>query len=168
MRLDIGDADAALPADNDIVSAMSVLLHIVDDARFARATAALGAALRLGGALITIDPAVVHGWWGAPFGPDSNSRARPIDEYRDAFAAGGLQLDVIRPATILLSNVIDTRRPRSFKWLDAYWSLLMRAVGQREWAGSLAGALIAPVDGLLARLTTTGPSAKLLLARRAG
>jgi SAM-dependent methyltransferase len=164
--VDIGATGAELPGDNDIVSAMSVLLHIVDDERFARAIAALGTALRPGGALITIDPAVVHGWWGQDFGAAANSRARPIEEYRDALAAGGLELELVRPATVLLSNVIDTRSERAFRLLALYWSLLTRAVGPREWAGAAAGAVLEPLDRAAARVARSGPTAKVLLARR--
>jgi SAM-dependent methyltransferase len=167
VQVDIGDAAADLPGDNDIVSAMSILLHIVDDARFERAIANLGGALRAGGALITIEPAVVHRWWGPPFGPEANSKARPIRAYREALARAGLELELVRPATVLLANVVDTRSELTFRLLERYWWLLTQGVGPRERAGTLAAAALEPVDAAATILARTGPSAKVLLARKA-
>lgn len=166
-RVDIGDADAELPEGNDVVSAMSILLHIVDADRFRRAIANLAGALRPGGVLVAIEPVVVHHWWGPSFGPEATSRARPLREYEAAFADAGLELQLLRPATVLLSNVVDTRAAWSFRVLQRYWSLVMLAVGRRESLGRVAAGVLEPLDGWASRRMATGPSAKVLIARRA-
>jgi SAM-dependent methyltransferase len=165
-RVDIGDAGAELPGDNDLVSAMSILLHIVDDTRFRRAVANLAAALRPGGILIAIEPIVLHRWWGPEFGGDAASKARPVADYRAALDAARLELCLVRPATVLLANVVDTRREIVFRALERYWSLLTRAVGDREAVGRAAASVLGPLDALAIRLAKTGPSAKVLVARR--
>jgi SAM-dependent methyltransferase len=166
LKADIGEADAALPMDHDIVSAMSVLLHIVDDARFRQAFVNLAAALRLNGTLVLVEPVVVHRWWGPPFGEDANSKARPLADYRAALEAAGLELQSIRPATVLLANVVDTRSAATFRLLHGYWDLVMRGVGPRERLGTMIAAVLGPADLLAARVARTGPSAKVLVARR--
>jgi SAM-dependent methyltransferase len=165
-QVDVGDEQAGLPGGNDVVSAMSVLLHIVENDRFQRAISNLAGALTPDGVLIAIEPVVVHHWWGPEFGKEAASLARPVDEYRSAFAAAGLTLDVLRPATVLLANVVDTRRAVTFRALERYWSLLTRAVGKRERVGQAAASVLGPVDRLATRLVRTGPSAKVLVARQ--
>lgn len=168
VQADLGDADAKLPRDNDIVSAMSVLLHIVDEPRFRRAVANLAGALRPGGALIAIEPVVMHRWWGPPFDDRSNSRARPIDVYEQTLGEAGLTLELVRPATALLSNVIDTRTRVAFRALEIYWSLLNGVVGRRETVGAIAASLLGPIDSIATRLARTGhrPRCSSPVARR--
>jgi len=166
LQVDVGDANAALPDGNDIVSVMSVLLHIVDEDRFSRSFVNVAAALRLGGVLVLIDPVVVHRWWGPPFGAEANSKARPLEDYRAALESAGLELQLLRPATVLLANVVDTRTALAFRALRLYWDLLMRGVGPRELPGAAAAAVLGPTDRLAMRLARTGPSAKVLIARR--
>jgi SAM-dependent methyltransferase len=167
LQADIGDADIGLPGGNDVVSAMSVLLHIVEDARFRQAFANLAAALRPGGMLVLTEPIVVHRWWGPPFGDGANSKARPLADYRDALREVGLELRVLRPATVLLANVVDTRMAITFRMLQLYWDLLMRGVGPRERLGRTAAAVLGPADLFATRMMRTGPSAKILIASRA-
>lgn len=166
LQADIGDIDIELPGGYDIVSAMSVLLHIVDDDRFRQACSNLASSLRVGGTLILIDPVVVHRWWGPPFGADANSKARPLADYQAGLQAAGLELQLMRPATVLLANVVDTRTALAFRALRLYWDLLMRGVGPRERLGAFVAAILEPADRLATSLARTGPSAKVLVARR--
>jgi SAM-dependent methyltransferase len=168
VRFEQADAADALPDGGfDAISAMSVLLHITDDERFRRAVANLAAALNPGGALVLIEPVVVHNWWGPSFDdPAANSRARPLAEWQDALNAHGLRIATLRPATCLLANVVDTRRPRTFRLLQRYWELLALAVGPRERAGAAAGAALYALDRVAVRAARSGPSAKVLIARR--
>lgn len=166
LQADVGDRHTVLPDDQDIISAMSVLLHIVDDDRFRQSFHNLAAALRPGGTLALIEPVVVHRWWGPPFGAQASSKARPLEVYRSALNDAGLELQLLLPATVLLANVIDTRTALAFRALTLYWDLLMRGVGPRDRPGVAIAALLRPLDRLAVRLAKTGPSAKVLLARR--
>lgn len=161
VRADVTDLDPGRRFD--LVSAISVLLHITDDGSFREALRRLGAALAPGGAMIVVDAVIVRRWWGEPFGSDSNSRARSLQEWETALAAAGLRIADLRPATCLLSNVIDTRRRRAFGVLWFYWGLLGRLTHGSERRGALAGWLLGGVDRLLCRIVRPGPSAKVMV-----
>jgi len=166
LQADVSDDAAGLPRARDIVSAMSVLLHIVDDTRFRRAFSNLAAALRPGGTLVLIEPVIVHRWWGPPFGEEANSRARPLADYRAALQQAGLELEVLQPATVLLANVIDTRSAATFHLMNLYWTALARGVGRRERLGAAVATIVSRADLIALRTARTGPSAKVLVARR--
>lgn len=167
-RADIGGELPAQGGSFDVVSAMSVLLHIVDDARWRTAFANVQRLLRPGGHAVLIEPVVAHGWHGPPFGPESNSRARPLSEYRRAITDAGLEVVDVRPATVLLSNPIDARRPGTFALMERAWSLLGLAVGRSEFRGQVVGAALRTLDAPLRRAMPYGPTAKLLLLRKPG
>jgi SAM-dependent methyltransferase len=162
---DVSNPDLDLPRERDVVSAMSVLLHIVDDAAFERALRKLLACVRPGGVLVLVEPVIVHRWWGAPFGPESNSRARPLTAYTNVFSQLGFSLVQLRPDSCLLVNVIDTRRQSSFRLLERYWQHLIRLVGHRERLGRVVGLLLLMADLVATRIVSPGPSAKILVAR---
>ena len=167
-RLDVADPAVRELGRFDAISAMSVLLHITDDARFRQAVANLAAMLRPGGVLLLTEPVVVHRWWGPPFGPGSNSVARPLQLWRELLGEHGLEIADLRPATVLLANPIDTRTRTGYRALTRYWDLLSRGVGRRERLGALAGAALGALDAPLRRLLPGGPSAKVLAVRRRG
>jgi SAM-dependent methyltransferase len=166
LRADVGDAAAGLPGPVDVVSAMSVLLHITDEARFEQALGNLLAALGPDGVLLLVEPIVVHRWWGPPFGADANSKARPLATYERILAAGGFEVVDLRPVSCLLTNVIDTRRPGTFRLMSLYWEAICRIIGRRERLGSVAGSVLGAADRLATRIVPNGPSAKILVARR--
>jgi SAM-dependent methyltransferase len=165
-QLDVSDPKIRLPGDLDVVSAMSVLLHITDEARFEHALRNLLGCLRVGGLLVLVEPAIVHRWWGPPFGPGNNSRARTLTTYERILRVHGFELVAVRPASCLLTNVIDTRHRTSFVLLDHYWRALGLIVGRRERLGRVAGSILRSVDLIATKLARTGPSAKVIIARR--
>lgn len=167
-RTDIGGEPPAGGDAFDLVSAMSVLLHIVDDERWRRAFANVQRLLRPGGHAVLIEPVVAHAWHGPPFGPDANSKARPLAAYRAAIADAGMELVEVRPATVLLANPIDARRPGTFALMQRAWSAVGLAVGRSEWRGRLVGSVLGALDAPLRRAMPYGPTAKLLLLRKPG
>lgn len=169
-RTDIGgELPAGVQAGTfDLVSAMSVLLHIVDDERWRNAFANVQRLLRPGGHAVLIEPLVAHGWHGPPFGPESNSRARPLAAYRQAVADAGLELVEVRPATVLLANPIDARRPGTFALLERAWNVVERVVGRSETRGRIVGSALGALDRPLRNAMPYGPTAKLLLLRKPG
>jgi glycosyltransferase involved in cell wall biosynthesis len=115
---------------------------------------------------VLVEPIVVHRWWGKPFGPESNSKARPLSAYNRILNRAGFTLVDLRPASCLLANVIDTRRKWTFRALERYWDLLSRGVGRRERLGRAVGNMLRAVDTVATRFLAHGPSAKILVARR--
>lgn len=166
IRSDVCEPSTPLPGDMDVVSAMSVLLHITDEERFERALQNLLQCVRPGGVLVLVEPAIVHRWWGPPFGPQSNSRARPLSSYTRVLAAAGFEIEAVRPTSCILANVIDTRKRLTFMALDGYWRLLGRVVGRREWVGRAVAPILQAIDLLVTTIAPSGPSVKVIVARR--
>jgi SAM-dependent methyltransferase len=166
IREDVADPDAALPSGMDIVSAMSVLLHITSDERFERGLRNILRCVGEGGTLVLVEPAVVHNWWGPPFSLEANSRTRPLSTYTRILADAGFCIVHLRPASCLLGNVIDTRHAASFRVLERQWELLSFIVGQRELVGRVAASVLRPLDLVATRLVSGGPSAKVMVVRR--
>lgn len=166
LQHDVGDADVSLPGDMDVASAMSVLLHITDDARFERALQNVLGCVREGGIVVLVEPVVVHRWWGEPFGPEANSKARPLATYASILSRAGFSIVDLRPTSCLLANVIDTRREFTFRVLERYWDLLAGLVGRHERRGRVVGALLRAVDLVATSVVPNGPSAKIIVARR--
>ena len=164
-QADIGDPDLSLPVA-DAVSAMSVLLHITDEERFARAIGTVAASVAPGGTLVLVEPIVVRQWWGHRFGPEANSKARPLEAYRSALEKAGMEIVSLSPASCLLTNVIDTRHRSTFRILQKYWQALSLVVGRRERVGRLVGGGLLAFDWVLTRVVRNGPSVKILVARR--
>jgi SAM-dependent methyltransferase len=165
-QVDIGQAHGALAGPFDVISAMSVLLHITDEQRWRSALQTIAGLLAPGGHAVLIEPLVVHRWWGPPFGPEANSKARPLEDWRAALADAGLELVELRPATVLLGNVVDTRRRWAFQALSWYWRALGLGIGPRERPGRVAAVVLSAIDRPLRRRLPAGPTAKLLLLRR--
>lgn len=165
-QVDIGQPDGALAGPFDVITAMSVLLHITDDRRWQSALQAIAALLAPGGHAVLIEPLVVHRWWGPPFGPEANSKARSLQDWRAALAEADLELVELRPATVLLGNVVDTRSRWAFRALSWYWLALGLGIGPRERPGRVAAAILSAIDRPLRRRLPGGPTAKLMLLRR--
>ena len=150
----------------DLVSAMSILLHIKEDERFESALRNIAAMVSPGGSVLVMDPIVTRGWWGAPFDDRANSKARGIGDWTAALARARLELVALIPVTALLANPVDTRHRATFRALERYWGLLKAGVGRRERVGGAVGAVLTPIDRLVLRFARSGPSTKLLVARR--
>jgi SAM-dependent methyltransferase len=165
-QVDIGQAGGALAGPFDLISAMSVLLHITDEQRWRSALHTIASLLAPGGHAVLIEPLVVHRWWGPPFGPEANSKARPLEDWRAALAEADLQLVELRPATVLLGNVVDARSRLAFKLWSWYWLALGLGIGPRERPGRAAAAALSAIDRPLRRRLPGGPTAKLLLLQR--
>lgn len=165
-RQDIGERLKADLGRFDLISAMSVLLHITEDARLSTAIDNLASLLLPGGSLVLIEPVVVHRWWGRPFDSAANSKARPLAEWEQRLADSGLSIQRVRPVTCLLANPVDTRRRQTFQALEVYWTVLGKFFGRSESLGRAAAAVIGPLDRLAVQVARTGPSTKCLVIRR--
>jgi SAM-dependent methyltransferase len=165
VRADIGEADLDLERRFDVISAMSVLLHIVDADRLFSAVDNLARHLAPGGRLVLIEPVITQGWWGGELGPKANSRVRTRDFWTAELDRHGLELLEIRPVTFLLANPIDARSSRIYQLWLRYWNYVLRFIGRRERVGAIAGRLLEWIDRPLRRSRLVGPSAKLMIVR---
>jgi 2-polyprenyl-3-methyl-5-hydroxy-6-metoxy-1,4-benzoquinol methylase len=164
---DISAAEPPFPRRFDVVSAMNVLLHIKEDERFDRALRNLAAMVAADGVLLVMDPVITRGWFGPVVTEASNSKARPLAQWRAALVSNGLELVELVPVTVLLANPADTRSAFTYTLLDKYWTALQLALKGRERLGAAVGAALYRFDRPLRRLVRSGPSTKVLVARRA-
>lgn len=145
-------------SEYELVSAMNVLLHVLDDAAFGRALEHLAEAVAPGGALLLAEPIASEEWSG------TTSRARSVERYVNPLTHAGLQLVAMAGTTVIGANPID-RRAR----LDRLWRLWWGAaslISRRSGIASRAvGRLIYGVDPWLLRLGLE-PSGKFALFRR--
>jgi 2-polyprenyl-3-methyl-5-hydroxy-6-metoxy-1,4-benzoquinol methylase len=148
----------------DVVSAMSVLLHVVDEQRFATALRNLSGMLRPEGSMLIMEPLVEHAWWGPPVDSTSNSKARTLSEWDQALAAAGLQCVLRFPVTALLANVCDTRHRTTWRLHMAYWWLVRRWLSAVPRLIGLTLRLLTAADRMLLAVGIT-PSTKVMLVR---
>ena len=155
-----------LPDDQrfDFVAVMNVLLHVVDDDRFAAAAANIAATIRPGGRLLLAEPALARAGSLRPARPGASSVARPIGTYRAAFEAGGLRLLSVGPSTVVGANPIEAADPR-YRWYAAAWKRVGRWARRWPRLAGIIGLGLAVVDRVL-MATGAAPSGKLILFER--
>lgn len=163
---DLGSPHLPIDGSFDLISAMSVLLHIVDERRFQTALTHIASRLRPGGTVLLMEPLVLHRWWGPPVDASSNSRARTLAEWNEALASAGLVLVGHRPVTALLANVCDTRHRLGWWLHQVYWGALRVFLNRLPRLSGPVGRRLRVLDGLIMRFGLA-PSAKVMIIRRA-
>ena len=160
-RVDIASEPVPF-APFELVSAMNVLLHIVDAAGFTGALRAIRDALVDGGWLLALEPVAVR---DVRLETGSTAGIRTLAEWRASLDAADFELVDLRAATCLLGNPVDASTQRRLDALLRTWFVVGRLAGGSEARGAgVAGALY-PLDRVCVRLARAGPSGKLLLAR---
>lgn len=159
-------AGVEAPADGyDVVTALSVILHVTEDAAFERALANLAAAVRPGGRLLLMEPALLHRRKEPAYDPERHSRARLLRSYVEPLEGRhGMVLEAVEPATVLAANPIERGRRVKRVHYRRWWRLVQRTKehpGSVRWVGPTMYAL----DRLAMRLGED-PTAKVLLFRK--
>lgn len=167
---DITRPDLELPGSPyGFISAMSVLLHIVDDDAFHRALRNICRLLSDDGLFLLADPILVRRQSRHPSSPGDNSVARTFAEWQAALDAVGLRIARVQPSTVLQGNPIDVRSPQMLHALNRAWAAYGRL--QSRARPRLARALVRTVshtDAVLTRIPFPAVSAKLAVIRRKG
>jgi SAM-dependent methyltransferase len=140
----------------DVISAMDVLFHIVDDDAYRRAVRDLARLLTPGGTLV-LSENFLHG--GEVRSAHHVSRALP--DVLAAIEAGGLRVVERRPMFVLMNEPVDGNGPV----LRAWWSLVRRAARDEGRCSQLLGAGTYPLERLLVRVVREGPSTEIALCR---
>jgi SAM-dependent methyltransferase len=168
---DVSSAEGVLkPSDGlaasayDLVTATSVLLHVTADDAFDRALANVAAAVRPGGYLLLMEPALTLKKKQLPFNPEHSSRARVKKSYVTPLEAAGLELVTIEATTVLAANPLEGGSPRRRALYGRWWRLVTKS-RQRPNLARVLGPAMYVGDAVLMR-TKEMPTSKLLLFRR--
>jgi SAM-dependent methyltransferase len=169
-RFEQGDIGAPLPLERlagqcDVVTAFDVLFHLVEDRNWNGALDNIGAALKPGGHAVIFDK------YQAVENAVSHVRRRTLAAYREALAARGLEVLSVRPIFFLMNSPTDLSGLGKLAF-KASWSLvklpykLGRHVGIGEALGGVMGGALYLPELALSRVFSSGPSTKVLVARR--
>jgi SAM-dependent methyltransferase len=159
-RADISAAECPLPANRfDVISALDILIHIVDDAAYGRALLNIHSALKPGGHLICSD-SFFHG----PEKQDGDYwKGRSLAAVEEAMRAASFEVVCRVPVAVLMSPPTDTKqRERN----ERAWEIAMKPVGRREWIGHLYGGLLYPFELLLVSTLRESPATEFMVCRK--
>jgi SAM-dependent methyltransferase len=166
VRGDIAAVKPPLSGAFDVISAMNVFLHIVDDAAFGRAIANVGRLLAPGGILLVMDPVSVCRRVDSPIGPDVTSRSRTVSTWDRLLRENGLVLLDLKPATVVLGSPIEAADRLRTRLALRLWFGFTRLIRGSETRARLVCEPLVWADEVLTRVLPHGPSAKCLVARR--
>jgi SAM-dependent methyltransferase len=150
----------------DVVSAMDVLLHIVDQESFANAVRSLAAQVEPSGALVLLEPLVVHDRWSSQGSEGTHNVARSVSDWERVLEATDLRIAHIEPAAFLIADPVDGRSRATFALNRLWWRTFARTLRGHEQLASVIVPPLAALDRSLARLARTGPSSKCIVLRR--
>lgn len=148
----------------DLISAMSVLHHIVPQTRWEQAVRNLCCLLKPGGYLIIMDPILRYQWWGKPFSESSPGHPHTIAEHQSVLREAGIFILAIIPTVAILANPVDTRRKAEFRVLEQWWNLFCH-IASRECLMKSSWWLVYAMDRLISKLGYM-PSSKIILCRK--
>lgn len=151
-------------AQYDLVTVFNVLLHIMDEDRFAAAARHVAAAVGAGGHLLLVEPALYLESSVRPIKPGASSMARLLDRYREVFESDGLEFVTSEASTTVANNPIEHGLPsiKRFIWL---WRTAVRNAKRGARRADVVGRVLWLLDGPLMR-SGAAPSGKFVLFRR--
>jgi SAM-dependent methyltransferase len=166
---DVSSPDGVLDPDvgqYDVVTALSIVLHVTQDDAFERALANLAAAVRPGGRLLMLEPVLTRRKKQQPYDPEKHSRARLLRSYQGPLEDLGLELEAIEPATVLAANPLERGRRIKLTHYRRWWRLVQRTK-EKPRAVTWVGPAMYGLDRVALRLGES-PTAKLMLFRKRG
>jgi 2-polyprenyl-3-methyl-5-hydroxy-6-metoxy-1,4-benzoquinol methylase len=159
IQMDIGrPLDPKIRAGSfDLISAMDVLFHIVDDSAFSQAISNIAKLLKANGWFLMSDN-FVHG----SAQRISHQVSRPLDEITRTLEHQGLEIVKRMPMFVLMNAPTDT----SSQWPLLFWRAAMVPVRLVNAIGHIQGAVLFPVEVLLTRIMSESPTTELLICRK--
>ncbi|HSS31223.1 MAG TPA: class I SAM-dependent methyltransferase [Nitrospiraceae bacterium] len=158
-QLDIGrPVTSALGSERfDVISAMDVLFHIVDDAAFDQAIANIAGMLVPNGWFLMSDN-FVHGQAQRI----NHQVSRTLDDITLVLQRSGLEPVKRTPMFVLMNAPTDT----SSRWPLLAWRAAMVPVRLVNAIGHVQGALLFPLELLLTSVMSESPTTELLICRK--
>ncbi len=139
------------------ISAMEVVYHVLDDARYERGFATLFELLEPGGVLVFSENFLHRDELRAP-----HQRSRTLAQIERVVHAAGFELLRRRPQFWLMNAPHDS--PGRFHHL--WWRGLAGIASRSDTAGACLGALLYSPEALAVRRIREGPSSELMICRR--
>ena len=157
--------------DFDLVTAIDVLYHIVDDAKWEAALANLAALVKPGGHLVLTDKFPAQ----QPYQTFSHVRRRPLSWYADRLHLHGLLIRHIAPVFVLMDDPLPFGDPR---WLASVSYFQWRALTKlirifgfepriRDAVALAVASLQYPVESLALQALRRSPNLEMVLAVKA-
>ncbi|MGW0810933.1 class I SAM-dependent DNA methyltransferase [Nonomuraea sp. NPDC002799] len=156
------DVDIAEPGETfepgsfDAVSAMDMLFHITDDARYRMALRSIATALRPGG-IFVLSENFLHG----PEQRGDHQVNHTLTWITRALDEAGFDVMGRVPMLVLMNAQVDGNPV----W-RRLWGGLLRAVTRSERGGDVAGALLFPLERRLVHLLRESPTTEMMICRR--
>jgi SAM-dependent methyltransferase len=157
-QLDISAEQVELDGPYDAISAMDVLFHLLDDDAYARAARNLARLLAPEGRLILSDN-LLH---GEPQRTQTQFN-RNLGQVEGLLRDAGFEIELRRPMFVLMNTPIDS----DSGLLRRTWTGVNLLVRRGPAWGNAVGALLYPLDVLLTRLLSEGPSIEVVVCRKA-
>jgi SAM-dependent methyltransferase len=157
-QLNVGDESARIPGGPyDIVSAMGVMFHIVDDKQYQKALENMFAALVPGGILVFSD-LFLH----RPERRFSYIVHRTLTTIEHMVRKAGFEPLERRPLFVLMNEPVDSGN----LLLKLYWGMLQRIVNRFLWTGHVFGAVLYPLDSVLVSVVRESPATEIMVCRK--
>lgn len=145
-------------ADFDLVAALDVLYHVVDDARLEAALRNIADVLQPGGVFAMHDQ-FLH----RPTQPHGYICWRSLADWQKLLGAAGFEIVSRTPIFFGMIQTNDCTSPRAAARMDALWNRVHPWIHRLP---SVSGAIAYGIDSGLGMFLREGPSMELLLARR--
>jgi SAM-dependent methyltransferase len=169
VRADLSVVPLPLPDDArfDVISAIDVLLHILDADGFERSIANLAHRCAPGGWVIAADPLISGRGYVPAAIYGTHNVVRTVDDYRQSLAAHGFVVRSVLPAMVLLNTPLEATSERAYKRLVRWWTLYQRLQRYRPLAYPVELAAYA-ADHFACRTDGDGasPAEKIIFAQK--
>jgi 2-polyprenyl-3-methyl-5-hydroxy-6-metoxy-1,4-benzoquinol methylase len=154
---DIGDSSKPPQEEVDVVSAMDVLFHIVDDKRYAQALRNIYSLVKPGGYFVFTEFFLHHEPLVA-----QHHVSRTLASIGKMAEDAGFSIVKRAPTHILMNQPLDTTN----RFVTRAWDEFTSAVERRPGLGSVAGAVLFPIDMLLVRMLRESPSTEIMVCQK--
>ena len=157
-ELDIAKSQVSLLGEFDVVSAIDVLYHLMDETSFNQALQNIYRALRPGGVFIFSDLYSDAGQVASAH----HTVHRPWPYAERCLSEAGFIVERRRPQYVLMEN---PRRSRS-ALLRLTWRMVSKLASRGELIGSVAGAVLLPIELIATRAVRSAPGLEIFTCRK--
>jgi 2-polyprenyl-3-methyl-5-hydroxy-6-metoxy-1,4-benzoquinol methylase len=142
-----------------LITAMDVLFHVVEDAKYARTLQRIAQLLQPDGRLIFSENFIHDSRSGNAW-----AQSRSFSEIEQALAGAHLVLERRVPSFVIMNQPVDSNS----RFLHASWRMIYAFARRSTLASDALGAALYPLDRVLTRIVKEGPTTEVATARRIG